>query len=402
MKKNISILMAVVSATVLLSACGSNANTDSPADAASASEASADAQGAESSEGELIDTASLKTMDLSEVNPEELVTLGEYKGVTVEVAAPSVTDADVDNYIEGLKTSNPPLVEITDRAVQEGDTVDIDYVGKYADTKEAFDGGTAQGAPLVIGSHSYIDGFEDGLIGVNIGETVDLNLTFPENYGAANLAGKDVIFTVTLNGIKAAGEINDEWIASLGYEGVSNMEQLRAYAEKTLTEEAEKTHQTNVEDAVIEAVQNNCTFGDVPEELVNRYLTQVYQQFKYYALQYSYYTGSQLSVADYLTMAMQSGGESGDPETFIRTRADNTTQQYLMFAAIAAKEGIKVTDEDVEEFLKNTYESASSTAYSTFEDYKAAQDLDVYKEGILADKVVEFLADNANVVEPAN
>lgn len=404
MKKQISIFLAAVMAAGVLSACG--AGTDQAATDAASTEGSAAADSAAagaSGNGSVIDISGLKTMTLSEVEPADLVTLGDYKGVTVEVASPSVTEDQVTEYIDNLKATNAPTVDVTDRAVENGDTVDIDYVGKFADTGVAFDGGTANGASLTIGSHSYIDGFEDGLIGVNIGETVDLDLTFPENYGSAELAGKDVVFTVTVNGIKApTDDLTSEWFSSLGYENVTDMEGLRAAVKDSLMKDAESNYQSDVENAAIDAVLENCTFSDVPEELTNRYLTQVYQQFNYYALQYSYYTGTQSTLEDYLKMVMQSGGESGTPEEFIRNRADKTTKQYVMFAAIAKNENIEVTDEDVDQFLKENYESAASTSYSTYEEYKAEQDLDVFREGIMADKVVDFLADNANVVEPAN
>ena len=115
------------------------------------------------------------------------------------------------------------------------------------DTLEAFDGGTAQGASLKIGSNSYIEGFESGLVGVEKGQTVDLNLTFPEDYGAENLAGKAVVFTVTVNSINTEAEdITDDWAAGLGLDGVTNLEELKKYALDTLNSNAKDEYDTTV------------------------------------------------------------------------------------------------------------------------------------------------------------
>ncbi len=209
MKKKIAtaLVMALVSSTLF--ACGSTAENNGAASDASAQDSSIDSNEISSSAAEVstesaftTDFDNLETISLKDIKAADYVTLGEYTGVSVEASLKEVTDADVEDYINNLKSSNPPMTEVTDRAVQEGDTVNIDYVGKYADTKEAFDGGTASGADLKIGSNSYIEGFESGLVGAEIGETRDLDLTFPENYGATNLAGKAVVFTVTVKSRK--------------------------------------------------------------------------------------------------------------------------------------------------------------------------------------------------------
>ena len=295
------------------------------------------------------------------------------------------------------------MTEVTDRAVENGDTVNIDYVGKYADTKEAFDGGTAQGADLVIGSNSYIDGFESGLVGVKKGETVDLNLTFPENYGAADLAGKDVIFTVTVNSISVAGtEMTDEWAAGLGFDGVTDIASLKTYAKNTLTEQALEEYNATVENNAIQTVFDSSTFADVPEELVNRYLIQQNQLVEYYATMYSYMYGSAVSAADVVNVYMQNEGFVGTADDYLYSIARDMTNQYLMFQTIADEQGLTVTEDEIDEYLKTAYESASSTAFSSFEDYKASLDLETYREGLMAEKVVGFIVDNANVVDASS
>ena len=140
---------------------------------------------------------------LSEIKASDYVTLGEYKGIEVTQPEPEVTDEYVDSYIEYLRSQRAVAVEVTDRTtVQEGDTVNIDYTG-YRDGV-AFEGGTAQGDSLTIGSGRFIDGFEEGLIGTSVGETVTLELTFPDNYTNAELAGAAVTFDVTVNSISVS------------------------------------------------------------------------------------------------------------------------------------------------------------------------------------------------------
>ena len=137
--------------------------------------------------------------DISSVDASKYVKLGDYKGLSVSVNDTTVSDKEVEETVSSNLSAKGTMTAVTGRAVQNGDTVNIDYVG----TKDgvAFNGGTAQGYDLVIGSGTFINGFEDGLIGHEIGEKVALNLTFPENYGSAELAGQDVIFDVTINSI---------------------------------------------------------------------------------------------------------------------------------------------------------------------------------------------------------
>ena len=294
------------------------------------------------------------------------------------------------------------MLDVTDRAVQDGDTVNIDYVGKYADTKEAFDGGTAEGASLTIGSNSYIEGFESGLVGVNIGDTVDLNLTFPENYGAENLAGKDVVFTVTVNSIQAPDtEMSDEWAAGLGYDGVTDLATLRDYARKTLEDQAQNEFDSTVENTAVQTVYDSTAFGDIPQALINRYMKQQKQMLDYQATMYSYYYGQQLTADSLLANYMNAEGFVGTVDDYLNDISKDMAQQYLMFQAIADEENITVSDEEIDAYLKNAYENASTTSFSSFEEYKESLDLEIYREGLMADKVVAFIVENANVVATA-
>lgn len=399
MKKNFTLFVALVSAAALLTACGDKASDNSTEEATAAVTEAADTE-ADTQAETGVDLSNLETQTLLDTDLETCLALGEYKGVTAEVAAVEITDEDVENRLAGLYAQDPMMVDVTDRAVESGDTVNIDYVGKYADTLEAFQGGTAQGALLTIGSHSYIDGFEDGLIGVNIGDTVDLNLTFPENYGAADLAGKDVIFTVTVNGIQTAeAEPSDEWVASQNLDDVTDLEGFKVHLKEQLTQEALSDRDDTVQNTVLETVMNNTTFNEVPEKLYNRYYKQQYEAINYYTQLYAASTGTQLTADEFVNLTMQNNGIAGTAEEYIKNMVDQTTKQFMMLQAIADKEGIEVTDADIDEYLHNAYDNAATTAYSSFEEYKDSLELEIYREGLMSQKVVDFLTENANVVE---
>ncbi|SFU51417.1 trigger factor [Butyrivibrio sp. M55] len=402
MKKNLSVLLVVAMAVTSLTACGSKSK-EAASDAAaesSSTEAAATAGSNDIASLQNLDKLEVKTLD--DINPLDYITLGEYKGLTVEVAPASVTDEDVDGYINNLIESNPAKTEITDRPIQKGDIANIDYEGKYADTGVAFDGGTAQGFDLDIGSGMFIPGFEDGLVGVKLGDTVDLDLTFPEEYGSKDLAGKKVVFTVKVNKIsEKSKEPTDEWAAGLGMEGVTNLEQLKETSKQQLTEEAEATHKADVESAVIEKVIEISEFKDFPQELLNYYLVQENEQLENYAQMYTAY-GQPTTASDIVRIMMENtASDQTDADAFLKNMVNEVAQQFITFAAIAKNENIAISDEDVENYLKEAFD-AGTTGYSSLDELKGDVDPKTIKEGLMADKVVAFLVDNANVVEPAN
>ena len=185
---------------------------------------------------------SMTNSDLKDMKVTSYVTLGHYSNLTVEVEPVDVTQEEWDELTLAVYQSNVPDEDmIYDRKVENGDTVIIDYVG----TKDgvAFDGGTATAQELTIGSGKYIAGFEEGLIGVLPGETVDLNLTFPEDYGVEDLNGAAVVFKVTVNSIYPnLSEMKDSVVAAMGLEGVSNIEEYKQYVYNYLQESAELTY----------------------------------------------------------------------------------------------------------------------------------------------------------------
>ena len=275
--------------------------------------------------------------------------------------------------------------EITDRPVEEGDIVNIDYEGKIDGV--AFDGGTAQGYDLTIGSGTFIDGFEDGLIGAETGETVDVNVTFPENYQGEEVAGKDAVFTVTVNSIsvETLPELTDEFVQGLDV-GVNTVEEYRQYAYDLLMEEEQATHDSNAEIAVLEAVMAGSQIQDPPEDMTNRYYNRIIDNMTYYASLYGY------DLETFLSM-------QGTSEDAIRESAAQAGQEIIVMQAIADAEGLSVTDEELDAEIET---NAGSLGYDDVEEYRASLDVEGYREYMMSEKVLNFLLENAVVtdVEP--
>lgn len=322
---------------------------------------------------------------LSGINVADYVTLGEYKGIEVSVDAPVVTDEYLDSYIDYVLQSNMVTTEITDRPVEEGDIVNIDYEGKIDGV--AFDGGTAQGYDLTIGSGTFIDGFEDGLIGAETGETVDVNVTFPENFQGEEVAGKDAVFTVTVNSIsvETLPELTDEFVQGLDV-GVNTVEEYRQYAYDLLMEEEQATHDSNAEIAVLEAVMAGSQIQDPPEDMTNRYYNRIIDNMTYYASLYGY------DLETFLSM-------QGTSEDAIRESAVQAGQEIIVMQAIADAEGLSVTNEELDAEIET---NAGSLGYDDVEEYRASLDVEGYREYMMSEKVLNFLLENAVVtdVEP--
>ncbi len=319
---------------------------------------------------------------LNGINVADYVTLGNYKGVEVSVDAAVVTDEYMDSYIDYVLQSNMIKTEITDRPVQEGDIVNIDYEGKIDGV--AFDGGTAQGYDLTIGSGSFIDGFEDGLIGAEKGETRDIQVTFPEDYHGTEVAGKDAVFTVTVNSIsvETLPELTDEFVQGLDV-GASTVEEYRQYVYDLLMEQEQENRDANAEVAVLEAVMADSTLQDPPEDMTDRYYSRLIDNMTYYASMYGY------DLETFLTL-------QGSSEDAVRESAVEAGKEILTMQAIAEAEGLEVTDEELDAEIE---ENAQSMGYDDAEEYRAALDVEGYREYMMSEKVLDFLMENAVVTE---
>ncbi len=397
MKKKLAMLMAVTLGISALTACTNETSENNDATDSTVADASTESS-SEEAEDEVVefgDEAYLKAYTAA-----DYVQLGEYTGITVEAESVEVTEEELQDYIDYILAQE--LQEVTDRAVQTGDTVDIDYVGKYAESGEEFDGGSAEGYQLEIGSGTFIDGFEDGLIGAETGEVRDLELTFPEDYSASELAGVDVIFTVTVNQILAPiEELTDDYCANLGIDGVTDVDSFKEYLTNLMLESEQSTYDETVENAVLEAAFNNCIFENPPQEIIDRYVYLYNRQLKTMAQYYTALYGVEYDADGVLSQIMSSEGYTGDGETYLNELATKTAEELLMAQAIADEVGITVSDDEVMEAVTESMANAASS-YEDVEDYISQNsiDLEAYKESLMHDKVVDYLAENANVVEP--
>lgn len=331
--------------------------------------------------------------NLSNVDAEKYVTkLGEYKGLQLTGSATEITDEYVESYIDYmLENSKQPVAITEDRPVQTGDVVNIDYVGKKDGV--AFDGGTAQGYDLTIGSGTFIDGFEDGLIGAKIGETVDLNLTFPENYGSEELAGQAVVFTVTVNSIGelVRPELNDEFVQSLGMDYCQNVDEFYVVVRQSLEDTANANLENELQTQIVEKLMEICEFTEeVPEEMYNYYKEQIDTNFVNSA------SAVGMEKLDYILSYYGMTEEQYNTE--IETGALNSARQAIVCSMIAEKEGIEITDEELNTKIEENY---ANFGYESVEAYMESGNAEDYRDYLLTMEVLDFLVDNAVVTAEA-
>lgn len=310
------------------------------------------------------------------------VTLGEYKGVTVDKIEVEVTEEDIEAEIKKDQEQNARTITVEDRPVAMDDQVTIDFDG-YVDG-EQFEGGYAEDYPLTIGSHSFIDTFEDQLVGKNIGEDVEVQVTFPEEYHEKSLAGKPAMFKVKIKEIKKKEypELDDEFV-----QDVSEFKTVDEYKEDVkarLTAKKESEAKSMKEDAVVDKVIENATM-DIPEAMIEQQQNQMLQE---YAQQLSY---QGLSLEQY----MQFTGMTPDVmKEQIKPQALKRIQSRLVLEAVVAAEGIQVSDEEFDAEMKKMAE-----AYQMEEDKLKELMGDREKESITLDiavqKAVEFIVNEA-------
>lgn len=349
--------LALAMSVVLLSGCSDGTGT---------------AKSDEGSAGESLDQESPS----GQFKASDYVTLGEYKGLQVNVALPEEYDeAAVEIQTKQLYFSYVTAEEgITDRPVELLDMTNIDYEGKKDGV--AFEGGTAKGANLLIGSGQFIDGFEDGLIGVMPGETVDLNLTFPENYGSEELAGQDVVFTVTVNYIP---QMEDASVEGIGIADVKTVDELRAYVDRSLKEKAQSAYQAEVQNAVMEQIIGTSTFEEFPADLLNENREICAQILDREASNYG------VDAQSYVGMFGM------DYESVLDERTEWYTQMLLVMHAIAEKENMKISDSDLDARLEETAKAMNVTVDGLMVNGLTRED---YRDSFLQEEVLKYLVDN--------
>lgn len=320
------------------------------------------------------------------VKPE--VTLGEYKGIEVEKKVVKVMAADVNAEIERVREQNSRMITVEDRGIKKDDTAVIDFEG-FVDG-EPFQGGKGEDYSLVIGSHSFIDTFEDQLIGKKTGEDVEVNVTFPEEYHEASLKGKPALFKVTIKEIKMKElpKLDDEFASE-----VSEFETLKEYkasVKKNLTERRKEEAKREKENAVVEKVVENITV-ELPEPMVDEQTQQMIQEFAGRLSQQG------LSFEQYMQMTGMTpealmGQMKPEAEKRIRTR--------LALEAIVKAEGIKATAKEIEKEIENMA-SMYQMEVDKVKEMIGDNEKDQIAQDVAVQKAVDFVVKNAVETEPA-
>lgn len=325
------------------------------------------------------------------------VTLGDYKDIEIEVSS-EVTDAEVEEYM-AMALENSMQKSDSDKAVEDGDTFSADYSGRMADTDEVFEGGTAQDVQITIGQGGYIEGFEEGFLGMVPGEVKEVPLTFPEDY-AEHLAGKDVIFTFTMNHhLEPAEAWTDEVVADLGLEGVATVEDLKAYTRDMLQTNKDSQMQSELQTQILETVEANCTFSDPPQEMIDRFSEQLQLNAEMTAEQYSEMYGQDISADEILNSQLSQYGFSGEKEEMIAAYADRVSKVMMMYYAVVQAEGLTIDEAEVQTQLASVPES---NGYESVEAMNEELHTDIEKEireSLYMSVAQEFLLKNNHGVD---
>lgn len=314
------------------------------------------------------------------------VTLGDYKGLTVEVTKQEVTDADIDARIEQDRQKVARTVDVEGRALENGDTVNLDYAGSVDGV--AFEGGTAEGQTLTLGSNQFIPGFEEQMVGMNIGEEKDLNVTFPEQYHAAELAGKAAVFHVKVNSATHTElpELNDEFAADASE--YNTFAEYKDSIVKELNEKAAKNNEVAVENALVEKATANAQM-DIPEAMIRDQVNYILREMQMRMA----YQG--LRLEDYLKYTGQTVEQLAD---MYKGEAEQRVKMELTLEAIRKAEGVEPTDEDVQRQIAEQAERMGQKV-EDFEKTLTDEQRGYLKDSAAIQKVVELLKKDCKVEE---
>jgi len=351
---------------------------------------------------EAIDEAEIVPVDQPEVDIEQIergkelvftakvtvkpeVTLGDYKGLEVEEQSATVTDEDVEAELEQLRENHAELIVKEDGVVEEGDTVVIDFEG-FKDG-EPFEGGKAENHSLEIGSGQFIPGFEEKLVGNKAGEDKEIEITFPEDYHAEELAGEDVIFKVTIHEVKAKElpEFDDEFAKDVDDE-VETLDELRTKKKEELSKQKEQDVENQMRESLVTQASDNATV-DIPDAMVTTEVEQMVKEFEQRLQQQG------------MTMDMYFQFSGQDEDTFkeqMRDDAEKRVKTNLTLEAIFNKENLEVTDEEVEEEV-----SKMAGMYNVEVDQikqMLGGNTDMMKEDLKFKQAIDFLVEHHKAV----
>jgi len=368
MKKYLMIFAMVFAMGATLTGCGKKENTDAK------QEEEPQEDETSGSEATVMDAPSLDDVDL-----DKIVELGEYKGIKVNKEVNEVTDEAVTVEVNNALEQYPEEIG-EDEVVVEGDIVDIDFVGKI--DGEEFDNGSAEGHQLQIGSGAFITGFEDGLVGAKKGQTLDLDLTFPEDY-SEEMSGKAVVFTVTINAVKRPlEEPTDEWVAAnTEYENVEKFKEgLRLGLEKSNEESAQEEVKWTAWKQVVESSK----VTEYPETVLKYGKATYKSQMESQAAQFG-------MTLEELLAAQEMSEEDFEKEA--EGYAEDVAEQMLIANAIVKKEGFQYSDEECQAVVNEFITSTQMSEEELFEQYGENN----IKQNALTQKVLNFIVDNAEI-----
>ena len=312
------------------------------------------------------------------------VKLGAYKGIEIEKQAYTVGDAEVEKALQQEQEKAVRYLDV-DRPVQDGDSIILDYSGSVNGVK--FDGGTAEDQTLVIGSGTFIPGFEEQLIGMNAGEEKEINVTFPENY-QPDLQGKDAVFAVKIKSVRERQlpTLDDEFAKDISE--FDTLEELRADRRRQLQDYADVQAQNVMDDDALRQAADNAEI-DIPDCMVERQIDMVMQDLAYQL------SMSGLSMEDYMKF---SGSDMEAMRAEYRDEALNQVRTSLVLEAIVKEEGIEATEEDLNEELASYAEQSKKTVEEVKQAF-SERELDYFRDRILERKAMKVITDNAVLVE---
>ena len=348
---------------------------------------------AEESKEEIVSTPEIKVTQIEKgkafiyeatvaLKPE--VTLGEYKGVEVKKAEAVVTDEDVENELTAARKKNGRLIDVEDGAIEDGDNTIIDFTG-YIDDK-TFDGGAGTDYPLVIGSHSFIEGFEDQLIGKKKGETCDVNVIFPAEYHADELAGKPAKFVVTIKEVKRneLPELNDEFASEVS--DFDTLDEYKADIRKKLQEKKEQDAKVENENNVIEKVVENAQM-ELPQPMVD---TQAREMVENYARRLQ---SQGLNINDYMKYTGMT------PEKLMeqmRPEAEKRIKTRLVLEKVVEVENVEVSDEKLDEQI-NEIAASYKLEGAKLKEMMGEREKEQIREDLKVQAAIDLLVEQAKL-----
>lgn len=348
---------------------------------------------AEESKEEIVSTPEIKVTQIEKgkafiyeatvaLKPE--VTLGEYKGVEVKKAEAVVTDEDVENELTAARKKNGRLIDVEDGAIEDGDNTIIDFTGYIED--KTFDGGAGTDYPLVIGSHSFIEGFEDQLIGKKKGETCDVNVTFPAEYHADELAGKPAKFVVTIKEVKRneLPELNDEFASEVS--DFDTLDEYKADIRKKLQEKKEQDAKVENENNVIEKVVENAQM-ELPQPMVD---TQAREMVENYARRLQ---SQGLNINDYMKYTGMT------PEKLMeqmRPEAEKRIKTRLVLEKVVEVENVEVSDEKLDEQI-NEIAASYKLEGAKLKEMMGEREKEQIREDLKVQAAIDLLVEQAKL-----